>query len=114
MGWAKFWGNLFWSPWKELKLRTVERFKKGSHQSVWEKSEDIFKKQANEQGDQIGRIPQWEIVYFGRFYKDQTSSPKYFGTFPLSVDYVLTFTKSGWATFWTVFFTNSSGHPTNE
>jgi hypothetical protein len=80
---------------KRAQIKNRRTFQKRLAPKCLRKSEDIFKKQANEQGDQIGRIPQWEIVYFGRFYKDQTSSPKYFGTFPLSVDYVLTFTKSG-------------------
>jgi hypothetical protein len=64
----------------------------------------------SEQGDQIGRIfAQWAIIYSGQFFSKITELAQKFvlPTFRHSIDYVLSFTKMGWATFWAIFFTNT-------
>jgi hypothetical protein len=55
------------------------------------------------------------VVYFGQFYENYRSSQSIFATFfhDVSCSQMLT-KKLRWATFWAIFFTNSSGHPASN
>jgi hypothetical protein len=49
----------------------------------------------------------------GRFFI--TDVANIFGAFFSTVkSYVTILTKTGWATFWAIFFTDSSGHPESK
>jgi hypothetical protein len=65
-----------------------------------------------DQGDQIGRIfAYWAILFFGQFFLT-TEEAQFFGKlFSLVKNIVLFLTKTAQATFWAMFFSNSTGHP---
>jgi hypothetical protein len=73
--------------------------------------ENVQKRQAalsEHQGDQIGRIlAKWVIALFGTFFQKW---PKIWSTFFHGKSNAIILTKMGWATFWAIVFTNSSGH----
>jgi hypothetical protein len=69
-------------------------------------------KRTRDQGDQIGRIfAYWAIVYFGQFIENYGSSPDFCAPFSHGNCAKLNLEKLVLATFWAIFFTNSSGHP---
>jgi hypothetical protein len=64
------------------------------------------------QGDQIGRVfAQWEIVYFGQWFKNYRSSAHFWATFFHGTSHVSILTKKMLGYILGDFFTNSSGHP---
>jgi hypothetical protein len=66
------------------------------------------------QGDQIWRIFAYRaIFFFGQFFNiTKVFSPKIRPIFVHGKNaYYFFYIKIGWAPFWTIFFTNSSGHP---
>jgi hypothetical protein len=60
------------------------------------------------QCDQIGRFfASWAVIYFGQYFEMLFQGCLFHGK-----SYVLIWAqKTGWATLWAIFFTNSSGHP---
>jgi hypothetical protein len=64
------------------------------------------------QGDQIGRIfAYWATVHFSKMFINYRRS-QHSWTIILSKNYEVILTKKvDWATFWAIFFTNSSGRP---
>jgi hypothetical protein len=68
---------------------------------------------ASHQGDQIGRIfAFWVIVNLVSYLLITDVRRNFWATFISIKNTNLSITaKMGWATFWAIFFTNSSGHP---
>jgi hypothetical protein len=54
------------------------------------------------------------LVYFGLLHENDRSRANFLATFFHGKSHVLILAKIGLATFWAIFFTNSSGHPAFE
>jgi hypothetical protein len=68
--------------------------------------------QVQSQGDQIGRIFAYgAIFFFGHFLKNYRSRQNFGLHFRAKSNAKKKNRKNRWATFWVIFFTNSSGRP---
>jgi hypothetical protein len=62
----------------------------------------------------VTKFVHWAIDYFGQFLENYRSSPKAQRLLYYGINYALILQRTCWASFWVIFFTDSSGQPADK